>query len=170
MWINNIRRYSSSGLLFVMILGLLSCSVPNLYYNWEEQLNKDLRFSQLIEDPQKYKGQIVYLGGTILGTINTAVGTQIEILQKPLDRNNKPRKTDDSEGRFIIRHPNYLDPAIYSTGRDIVVVGQVAGTKSKPLGEIEYNYVLIDVKEMQLIEQESQSAKPSIGIGLGIGL
>jgi outer membrane lipoprotein len=146
------RRYIHCGGILSLLLCFLSCVTPTAYQIWKDQLDEDIPFSQIIQQPERHKGKMAYWGGTIISTLNTEVGTQIEVLQKPLDNNKKPKKTDQSAGRFIIMHPGYLDAAVYAPRRDIVVVGKISGTITKPAGEAEYNYPLIVAKEIQLIE------------------
>jgi outer membrane lipoprotein len=79
-------------------------------------------------------------------------GTLIEILQKPLDREGKPLRTDRTEGRFIAAADRFLDSAVYHAGRDITIVGEVAGQKTMRLGEVDYTYPLVHVKDLHLWE------------------
>ncbi len=163
------RRYSGYSIVFAICIYLLSCAGATIYHKWEDKLDKEVTFSQIIENPQGYKGRTVYLGGTIINTLNIETGTQIEVLQKSLDSRMKPEETDRSEGRFLIMYHSYLDPAIYAPKRDIVVVGEISGAESKPLGEIEYQYPIITAQEVELIKQTSPKTRSSFGIGLGIG-
>ncbi len=162
------RKYAYYGIIFIVGWCLWGCAGPNIYHNFKDQLDEEVTFSQVLKDPKSYKGKIIYWGGTIISTLNMEIGTQIEVLQKPLDSRKNPRKTDQSEGRFLIRYPRYLDPAIYAPRRDLVVVGKIAGAEKKPLGEIEYNYPLISAKEVELIKQAPSKTQTSFGFGLGL--
>ncbi len=165
-----IRKYAHYSSIFVVCACFLNCAGPNIYHDFKEQLDEEITFSQVLNDPESHKGKMIYWGGTIINTLNMEIGTQIEVLQKPLDSRKIPQKTDQSEGRFLVRYPQYLDPAIYAPKRDIVVVGKISGSSKKPLGEIEYNYPLISAKEVELIKEAPAKTQPSIGFGLGIGL
>jgi outer membrane lipoprotein len=47
-------------------------------------------------------------------------------------------------------YEGFLDAAIYSEGREVTVAGEVKGKRVLPLGEIQYAYPLISIKELYL--------------------
>ncbi|MEW6215125.1 MAG: Slp family lipoprotein [Nitrospirota bacterium] len=106
----------------------------------------------ILKDPDTYKGKMVRLGGMIISSKNTDEGTYIEVLQKPLDYRGRPEDTDISFGRFLILYEGYLDTAIYSMGKDVTVAGEVLGRQIRPIGEIQYPYLLLKSKEIKLFE------------------
>jgi outer membrane lipoprotein len=122
-----------------------------------ERADKTLTFAQLQADPDTFKGKIVILGGTIAHTSNTKQGTLIEVVQKPLDYWGKPKRTDRTGGRFLVRHPGYLDAMIFAPGRQLTVAAEVEGTRSQALGEMEYSYPVVVVREYKLWEREYPS-------------
>jgi outer membrane lipoprotein len=114
------------------------------------QAEPPLPFTQLRANPEAYKDRTVILGGEILGTDNLRNGTHIEVLQKPLDRAEAPRLTDNTGGRFMALCNDYLDPAVYAPGRRITVAGHVLGAYTGKVGEVEYLYPLISCLETRL--------------------
>ena len=126
---------------------------------------KELPTASLFKEPKAHKGKIVILGGSIVSSLNTQEGTYIEVVEKPLDYRGRPRYTDQSLGRFLIFHEGFLDIAIYSEGRDITVAGEVIGEKVRPLGEINYHYLLIKSRELHLL-QPGQRMPIRFGIGI----
>lgn len=130
-----------------------------------EQVDKELSPADLFKTPEQYTGKTVMLGGTIISAKNTDQGTYVEVLQKPLDYRGQPQDTDISYGRFIIYHQEYLDAAIYSTGKDITAAGTLLGTMLRPFGEIQYPYLLIMAREIHLFGLRTFLPKQfSIGI------
>jgi len=115
-----------------------------------EQIAKELTLSEVLKDPQAYKGKIVLWSGVIITSVNLKEGTMIEVLQKPADIQGRPKDVDESEGRFLALYPGYLDVAIYNGGRRVTVAGEVKGKKIQRLGEIEYTYPLISAREIHL--------------------
>jgi len=97
-------------------------------------------------------GKTVLISGIILGSKNTKGGTLIEMLQKPADMEGRPKDVDESDGRFLALYDGYLDTAIYSRGREALVAGVVRGKRVLPLGEIEYTYPLVSIKEIHLFK------------------
>lgn len=112
--------------------------------------DRTITFDQLQADPPSFKGKTVVLGGVIAQTRNLKNETLIEIVQRELDYWGKPRRTDRSGGRFIVRQPRSLDVLVYAPGRDITVAGEVAGTDERSLGDPAYTYPLINALEMKL--------------------
>lgn len=120
---------------------------------------------EIMRSPDSYLGNIVILGGIIASSINTEEGTYIEVVQKPLDSRGRPQDVDLSYGRFIIHYDSYLDTAIYTTGREITVVGEVRGKKIRQLGQIMYPYLFLKGKELYLFEP-----RRPLPINIGIGI
>ena len=115
-----------------------------------QQVDRTITFTQLRAAPESYTGRIVLLGGDIVSTRNLAEGTLIEVLQKPLTASDRPRDTDQTEGRFMALCNGYLDPAIYSKGRQITLAGRVLGSRTDTIGEITYVYPLLACLEVHL--------------------
>ena len=136
--------------LLIIILFIMNGCAHVVSQDMREQVDKELSPAALFKTPEQHTGKTVILGGTIISAKNTDQGTYIEVLQKPLDYRGRPEDTDISYGRFIIYHQEYLDAAIYSTGKDITAAGTVLGTVLRPLGEIEYPYLLIMAREIHL--------------------
>jgi outer membrane lipoprotein len=116
--------------------------------------DKSIQFDSLERDPQPYAGKLVILGGIITQTTPAKQGTLIEVLQKPLDFWGKPRRTDESGGKFLVYYSAYLDPLVYAEGREITVAGEVEGPRSKELGTIEYSYPVVLSRELKLWPRE----------------
>jgi outer membrane lipoprotein len=114
------------------------------------EVDRAVTFSELKENPDLYVGRMVLLGGEIIETRNLQEETELEILQKPLGSGDVPVETDESEGRYLIHHLGYLDPAIYRSGRFMTVVGEVMGGKSLRIGETDYQYPVLAAKFLYL--------------------
>jgi len=121
--------------------------------------DRAIGLSQVVKNPEAYKGKIVLWGGEIIRTANKKEGTLIEVLQLPLDRSDRPKDVDTSEGRFLVLHPDYLDVAIYRPKRDVALVGEIQGVKTLPLGEIEYVYPFLKAKTIHLWELRPETTK-----------
>ena len=115
-----------------------------------EQVAKELTLLVVLKDLDAHKGKTVLWSGVIISSVNLKEGTMIEVLQKPADRQGRPKDVDESEGRFLALYPGYLDVAIYNGGRKVTVAGEVQGKKIQRLGEIDYTYPLISAKEIHL--------------------
>jgi outer membrane lipoprotein len=122
-------------------------------------ISKDLRlradpsvtFTKVHQNPEAYKGSMVVWGGEIVEAVNQKdEATFIEVFQRPLSFSEQPDTTLPSEGRFMVVVEKFLDTYPLKQGRRITVAGEIAGEKTKPLGEIEYRYPLILSRQMYL--------------------
>ncbi len=115
-----------------------------------KESDKTITFEMLQTDPDKYKGKILILGGTIAKTTAIKQGALIEVEQKKLDYWGKPERMKRTGGRFLVVYQAFLDPLVYYPGRDITVAGEVQGTSSPMLGGREYDYPIVLSKELKL--------------------
>ena len=155
--------------LLVLLTGLccLAGCAPTFSRELLDQVDSTTTFRELQNDPDRHVGKTFMLGGIILETRNTADSTIIQVLQRPLDRQGRPRETDETGGRFIIESPEFLDAAVYQPGKRISLIGQVTGQEVRPLGEIHYRYPVVSSKEVRLWETR-QGPRFSFGVGIGV--
>ena len=114
------------------------------------QVDDTVSFSQLRADPRQYVGRTVMVSGVALKARRLNEGTEIEILQVPTERGLSPSdRKAKSEGRFLaIQSTGFLDPAVVERDSPLTVVGEVKGATTKPLDEGEYQYPVLDVKQL----------------------
>ena len=115
-----------------------------------QQVNQQASVQAVKERPDTFTGNMVLWSGQIIRTENLKEGTRIEIVHKPADSSKRPKKSDQTEGRFLALTTQYLDPAIYERGREVTIAGKLDGMRSLPLGEIEYDYPLVLLEEIHL--------------------
>jgi len=123
---------------------------------------KDIPFQQLIMNTDAYLNELFIFGGIIAETKITGTGTEIEVVQTPLDRLGNIIDRDISGGRFIITTTKYLDPLIYRNGRDVTVAGILTGSQKRLLGKNEYVYPFFDAKELYLWKEEQYYRYPYV--------
>lgn len=112
----------------------------------EQQVNRTVSFSQLRQDAARHVGVSVVLGGSVLDAKLTPEGTQIEVLQLPLDTADRPSGAPEhSEGRFLLIDQQRTDPAALQQ-RLVTVVGEVLGTRTGRIDEVEYAYPLLSAR------------------------
>jgi outer membrane lipoprotein len=133
-----------------------------------KELNPEITFSNLLQAPDRYRGKVVLYGGQILSTNVRGGETWIEVLQKPLDSEQRPEDSDVSYGRFLVHFPDFRDPAIYAVERKITVLGEVLGKKVMPLREMDYTYPVLLPRESYLWKPESHPG-PAFHFGIGVG-
>jgi outer membrane lipoprotein len=113
-------------------------------------VDQNLSFAQLKKDPNAFIGKFVKVGGIIASTKNTNEGSLVEIVQFKLGSDDIPDESTASGGRFLATSPDYLDSMVYKAGRPVAVIGEVKGSRSMPLDEIEYTYPIIAISEIHV--------------------
>ncbi len=120
------------------------------------QVEEGIYIEEVIKNPKAYQNKMVLWGGVIVDAKNLKEGTSFEIVQKPVNSEGRPKNVDKSGGRFLALHDGFVDVAIYSVGREVTVAGTVKEIQVKLLGEIEYSYPVISVKEIHLWPARSE--------------
>ncbi|MBI3811158.1 MAG: Slp family lipoprotein [Nitrospirae bacterium] len=150
-------------LVFLLTTGCIS---PAISRDVRNRVDPAATFKAVFHDPDSQKGKIVLWGGEIIRTRNTKEATWIELLQHPLDGNDRPIHGAVSEGRFLIRHEGFLDPAVYGSRRELTVAGEVQGRQTRTLDEADYAYPVVADQEMVLWGPRQE---PTFHLGLGFG-
>lgn len=117
---------------------------------FRRQIGPGLSLDQLRVSPSAFTGRKVLLGGIILNVQNYPLNTELEIMEKPLDRRDIPVKTGYSSGRFLGIYDGYLDRLIYAPGRLITVGGEFAGLRKEDRLGMTYVYPVIKIQFFQL--------------------
>jgi outer membrane lipoprotein len=136
-------------LLILFLLLLASCAHP-ISGGFRSQIDPDLSINQILQSPDNHVGKKVVLGGTIVQTRNLENVTEIEVVEKELDYSGYPSSSDQSLGRFMFRKQGYLEAEIYAKSRMVTGAGTVVGTKSGKIGEMEYEFPVIEIEEIKL--------------------
>lgn len=95
---------------------------------------------------QKLQGTSIRWGGKIASIENRAQETWLEIVAQPLNRYGRPQDTDAMNGRFLARLSGFLDPQIYTTGRQITITGKLEKTIVRNIGDFPYTYPLVQAE------------------------
>jgi len=154
--------------LCLLVLLVAGCG-PVISQNVLKDVDRDLPFQEIQRDPDNFKGKTILLGGRIIETAPLPDKTRMMVLQYPLGFRNKPSIDAGSEGRFIVEAQGFLDPVVYSAGRQVTVAGILAGKEVLPLGEINYTYPVVVSRELYLWPIDDPYYLPQFYIGIGIG-
>jgi outer membrane lipoprotein len=156
--------------IFVLaaLAAALGACAPAFSRHSLDQVEPQVSFRALLQDPEQYLQKTVMFGGEIIQTRAEAHETWVEVLQKPLDRQNRPEDSDVSHGRFFVLFQGFQDPAIYAPGRKISVIGEVQGKRVEKIRELDYVYPVLLSRESHLWRPESTGG-PFFHFGIGIG-
>jgi outer membrane lipoprotein len=154
--------------LSIALCGLGSaCTLPISKASLKS-VDPEISFQAVRVDPEKYRGKVILVGGEILLAEVRPGESWLEVLERPLDRWQRPKETDESAGRFWVKFEGFLDPALYDQGKKITVLGEVEGERILPIGEVKYRYPVLRAKEHHLWRKIDPFAVPSFSIGIGI--
>ncbi len=145
-------RKTGMGLVLVMVSLLIAGCAP-FSKAVLQQVDEGVTFAEVQRDPYRFMGKKVLWGGVIVETTNTEGGTLIKVRQTDLDFETRPKDLDTSKGRFLVRQGGFLDPAIYTEGREITAFGEIVGKKDMPLGEILYTYPVLRSEALHLWDE-----------------
>jgi outer membrane lipoprotein len=168
------RKIEAAAFVLVGIVSVVGCSTQVIPKELEGQVDRNVSFLQLKESPAPYKGRLVVLGGEVLSAKRGTDSTRIEVLQIPLSSSHEPvQDRTASQGRFLAVQEQFLDPATVPVGTLVTVVGEVTGTTTLPIDEVQYTYPTLAIRHLQVWENppgRSYGRAPvSIGIGGGVG-
>ena len=125
-----------------------------------EQVDVTAPFQEVQKGPGRFLNKNVMWGGVIIDTLVRKDGTDIKVLEKGLDIEKRPVEGDVTYGRFIVRYPVFLDPAIYKPGRELTVIGTITGSEVEPIGQMQYSYPVIEAKHTKLWETRAKYRRP----------
>jgi outer membrane lipoprotein len=83
-------------------------------------------------------GQAVRWGGTLVHTEPLAGQTCFEIVGRPLGSVARPIENDRAQGRFIACRQGFYEPQVFAPGREVTVIGHIAGYETRPVGGYDY--------------------------------
>lgn len=167
-------RLTSVNLWWPVLVLATACSSQHVIpEELEPLIDRAVAFHEIVASPDSYQGKIVVLGGEVLKAKRLKYGTQIELLQLPLDKDERPiLDRRRSQGRFLAIRQEFLDPATMVNGTTVTIVGEVSGAKTEPLDDVEYWYPLLTVKHLHTWRAQSYgypSPRPRFSIGVGGG-
>jgi len=159
------RRFFLSLVLLSMLMG---CSTTPEFK--AAKVDKTLTPRSVIAEPDLSLHKIALWGGTILDTRNLEDSTQIEVLGYPLDSSHRPLLEKKPLGRFIILQDGYLEPASYSQGTQLTVLGSIGVSQKGKIGEKLYIYPVVKAQQLHLWSATDGRSNTRFHFGIGIRL
>lgn len=158
------QRYAC--VLSVLII-LSGCASTDYQTDTLSPNTPQISYAQVKSTPESFSGQPVTFGGKVLAAKRLKEGTRIEILQLPLTSSLQPTMDlSKSEGRFVAMQKDFLDPATVPPGTFVTVTGEMAGSITLPLDEMEYTYPLLRINNLRVWsdnEEEAPRIRPYMG-------
>jgi outer membrane lipoprotein len=135
--------------LLMIVTGCVSPISPQL----RQEAAMNLSFSEVLATPGAYIGKTVVWGGVIVQTVNRENRSDLYLSETPVELNGRPRGREYSEGEFVARISQILDPKTYAAGRKVTIAGEIIGQELGMYHSAPYAYPVIRVKELHLWEE-----------------
>ena len=135
-------------LLSICILLLSACS--NLPPAIENPPLYDISYSEATRNFAHYKDAPVRWGGVVIDVENEQNFSLVQLLYYPLNYYGRPQLDKPNEGRFLIKSPEFLDPAVYKKDTEITVAGMLKGDIERAVGNKSLRLPMISAKVIHL--------------------
>ncbi|MFO0774016.1 MAG: Slp family lipoprotein [Nitrospiraceae bacterium] len=161
-------------LLCAMALSACAQRSPAVPSELAARVDASLTFEHLVANPDGAQQKLVVLGGELLRATRFSHGTELEILQLPLNDNLAPAAPRvASQGRFLALDPGGRDPATLVVGMPVTLVGEVTGMREGRLDESTYRFLTITMRSLHAWDPRAMEptprVRPSVGFGMGMG-
>jgi len=157
-------RVSVSSLLLALLL--VSCATRPAFDT--EGVDPELTPKRAVVDSGSLHGKDVIWGGIVVAGTNLKESTQLEILAYPLDSSQRPRTNEPALGRFLAIQSGYLETTDYEQGRQITVRGTLGTLRKGQVGESDYLYPVVNIKQLHLWQKEGEYIEPRFHFGIGV--
>lgn len=138
-------------LLFAVFL-LTACS--HLPPAIENPPAYDLGYYEALANTKKFNNSLVRWGGLIVEVENETNFSALQVLSYPLNSSGRPGLDDKSQGRFVVKSPGFLDPAVYTKNKPITIAGNLQGLTERKVGNKNLLIPLISANHIQLWEED----------------
>ncbi len=133
-----------------LILCLLLSACVGLPSAIEKAPAVQLSYDQVIRDISSYIGVPVRWGGIVVDVENEKHFSLVQVVFYPLDYSGRPQLYKLGEGRFVVKSPEFLDPAVYSKDKEITVAGIIDGNIEQTVGKRVIQVPLLSVTAIHL--------------------
>jgi len=157
-------------LLLATLIGAIACA-PVVSTQSMGLVDPSISFELVLQDPDRYSGSYLLVGGAVaVVRVSESGGSEMEVVQLSTDKRGRITSADRSAGRFIAIDQTFRDPAIYYSGRQVTLVGQVVGSQVGQLAGKEYLYPVLTIHELRLWAPEEYPGSSPVRFGIGIGI
>jgi outer membrane lipoprotein len=122
--------------------------------------------------PERYHDLDVVWGGRIIALRNLADTTEVQVVAYPLERGQRPATDAQTQGRFVVVLPGYVEAMDYPTGRYLSVRGHLNGTQERLIDEHEVVHPMVRSTAVHVwpVNYPYEHGRVSFGFGLGVGI
>jgi len=137
--------------LLIVCLLLSACS--NLPPEIQDPPAFDLSYLEAVTNIARYKNAPVRWGGKIVEVENEPSYSAIQVLLYPLGSYGRPDLEEPNQGRFVVKRPEFLDPAVYKKDTAITVAGTLQGMTERKIGNKPLQLPLVAATQIHLWQE-----------------
>lgn len=126
-----------------------------------------ISYSQANQSVTSYKDAPVRWGGLIIEVENEQDYSLVQVMYYPLNYYGRPKLIEPNEGRFVIKSPEFLDPAIYTKNTEITIAGTLQGDIERTIGNKTIRVPLISATVIHLWPESDRNYYGYGGFGFG---
>ncbi|BFU90608.1 MAG: putative Outer membrane lipoprotein, Slp family [Nitrospira sp.] len=130
--------------------------------NLKGRVDRDLRYADIKDHPESYRGKLMLAGGKVLSAKRTQQGIELNVLQIPLSAELIPAGPDsETKGRFVIidRKDQVPDPAVFDDEKKrVTVVGEVLGSTTIKIDDVQQQVPELAVKHITIWDWDHMNA------------
>jgi outer membrane lipoprotein len=161
----------SSRLIFLscvtaLTLALVGCAPPPVLK--PKETPQDIAPDLTAAAPALYRGTEILWGGRIVEVRNRADASEIVIVAYPLDRGQRPRLKEPSQGRFIAVLEGYVESYDYPHDRFLTLSGKVDGSLVEDVDEQPYVYTVVRAEGLHLWPAGFEKSAPEVHFSIGV--
>ncbi len=144
------RRAVGTALLLPLSLIAASGCAPPIAAKWLQQAAPGATVPNVAVAPDLYVGATVVWGGIILDDTRLPKGSELVILDTPLDPHLWPEDAKFARGRFIASTSDFLDPLAFRPEQKVTVAGEVTGQREWTQGASRYTCPVVLISQIYL--------------------
>lgn len=145
-------------LIPVFFLILAGCS--NVPVAIKEAPQPDWQLAQISGKADSHQGEPVRWGGQIVKVENDEQGSTLHVVQFPLNSYARPDDDSRSQGRFLARTKEFIDPYIYKSGTLITIAGNIDSQKTINIDKKSMTVPVINIREMYRWQPQNYRRDP----------
>lgn len=108
----------------------------------------DIQLNEIQGTIENFSNQEVRWGGEVVSVENNHEFSIIQMVQYPLNHYGKPITNQASEGRFLARTSDFIDPVVYKEGTLLTFSGKVDGEATRQVDKKELSMPIIKVSSL----------------------
>ncbi|MCL5975061.1 MAG: Slp family lipoprotein [Gammaproteobacteria bacterium] len=137
-----------SGFVMANLLLVLLSGCSNVPKQISTAPVDDIQLNEIKGQVDSFSAQQVRWGGEVVSVENNNDSSIIQVVQYPLNHYGKPITNQPSDGRFLAKTTEFIDPVVYKEGTILTFTGTLNGEAVRMVDKKELSMPVINVSTM----------------------